>query len=776
MSIGRLAVAVAACSVMAACERTPEAQPEVAVIPAPASVEPSAGPFLLAASTTIVVDGSDGGRRTAEWLAGLLAQTTGLQLAIEDARADAGNAIVLAIAPLEATEHPEAYRLEVTPERVTVRANAAAGLFYGAVSTWQLATAAPRLGDALRLPAVVVHDEPRFAWRGLMLDPARHWIPPGTVKRMLDWMALHKLNVLHWHLTDDQGWRIAIDAYPKLTEVGAWRVPAGPAAAEDIDPETGEPRRYGGFYTKKDVRDIVAHAAARHVTVVPEIDMPGHAQAALAAYPELGTGDVPAGVSADWGVHTWLFGVDEITFEALETILDEVLELFPGEYVHVGGDEAVKKRWIESAAVQARMRELGIEDATALQGWFMGRLEAFLAARGRKLIGWDEILEGGIAPQATVMSWRGIAGAVEAASLGHDTVLSPSPTLYFDHRQGRLASEPPGRDAVITLEDVYRFEPMPAALAPDERRHVLGIQANLWSEHIRTEERLAWMAFPRAAALAEVAWSPPERLDWHSFVRRLPAQFERYRALGLPFATSAFDVHAAARRIARDRVAIELTHQAGIGEIRYTTDGSPVTASAPVYSGILELAPETELAARTWLDGRPMSGELRASVARLSDRRASQELELCTESVVLALEDDAPRDGERAVFLVDILNPCWIWRDVDLAGVTHVTAAVGQVPFNFQFGDQPPAITLPPPATPHGELELRTGGCDGTVAAVLALEAAAASHAVTRLSAGLAGHAGPTDLCVRFRVGGVDPLWVLDWIELGRAADTGPAR
>lgn len=747
------------------------------IIPLPNRVAWSAGVFELGPATRIVATGGEEAIWAAHWLADLLRRTRHFDLRVADPSSlPSSGVILLELGTAQGSTAPEGYRLEVSPERIVVSANDAAGLFYGAVTLWQLATAnlderAP--APAVSIPALTIDDAPRFHWRGLMLDPARHFVPPASVKRMIDWMALHKLNVLHWHLSDDQGWRIEIDAYPRLTEVGAWRVPAGPAAAAEIDPETGEPRRYGGYYTKAEVREIVAYAAKRHVTIVPEIEMPGHAQAALAAYPELGTGEAPPGVSADWGVHTWLFGVDDATFEALETILGEVLELFPGEYIHVGGDEAVKTRWQESPAVQARMRELGIADETALQSWFVKRIERFLTAHGRKLIGWDEILEGGIAPRATVMSWRGVDGALEAAALGHDTVLAPSPTLYFDHRQSELASEPPGRDAVIPLEDVYRFRPMPDGLAPDQRHHVLGIQANLWSEHIRTPERLAYMAFPRAAALAEIAWSMPARLDWPSFVQRLARQFERYRALGLTFATSAFDLRPSARRRADGSIAVQLANQSGAGEIRYTTDGSPVTPAAKRYAGTLELAGDTELAARTYLDGRPVSRELRNTASRLADRRASQELDVCSRRVVLALEDDAPREGPRSVFLTDILNPCWTWHDAELSGVNGIKAAVGQVPFNFQFGGERPDVTLAAPDNPQGELEVRAAGCDGDVVAVLPLTPAVRSQGVTVLSAPLAQRAnGSADLCLRFRAPGYDPLWVLDWVELERA---GPA-
>lgn len=289
-------------------------------------------------------------------------------------------------------------------------------------------------------------------------------------------------------------------------------MPAGPAAAADIDPATKRPRLYGGFYTQQQVREIVAYAAERFITIVPEIEMPGHASAAIAAYPQLGISGRPATVPADWGVYQNLFNVDESTFSFLEDVLAETLELFPSEYIHVGGDEAVKNQWHASARVQSRMREFGVKDEHALQSYFVQRIEKYLNAHGRRLIGWDEILEGGLAANATVMSWRGIEGAVTAAAAGHDTVLSPAPTLYLDNRPLNTA-RPPGRGPVVSIEDVYHFDPAPAALTDAQRQHVIGVQANLWTEHVRTEDRAEYMIFPRAAALAEVGWSGrPHRL------------------------------------------------------------------------------------------------------------------------------------------------------------------------------------------------------------------------------------------------------------------------
>ncbi len=743
------------------------AQDDAPIIPMPNGIAAGTDAFRLQPSSVIVTS-DERAAATAAWLSGVLERATGMALAVREQDDGSSGAVRLMLGGLPEGAGSESYRLVVTPESITITGNEPAGLFYGAVSLWYLATAAESKGEGLVIPALRIDDEPRFAWRGVMLDVARHYAPPACIKQLIEWMALHKLNVLHWHLTDDQGWRLQIDALPRLTEIGAWRIPAGRAAAADLDPETGQPRRYGGFYTHDEVRDIVAFAASRHVTVVPEIEMPGHAQAALAAYPALGAGDVAPAVSADWGIHDYLFNVEESTFEALETVLSEVLALFPGEYIHVGGDEAVKDRWIASERVQQRMAELGVADETALQSYFVKRIERFLHAHGRRLIGWDEILEGGIAPRATVMSWRGIDGALTAARLGHDTVLSPWPTLYFDHRQSALPSEPPGRGLIVALEDVYRFDPMPPELAEAGERHVLGVQANVWTEHIRTPERVSYMTFPRAAALSEVAWSEPERRSWTHFVGRLPAQFERYRVLGIPFATSAFDLHVSATRLAdRDGVRVALSNQAGLGEIRYAVDGSGVTAQSPLYGQPLELPADARLSAAAFLNGARMSRITEDDVGLMARRRFSHQLELCSEQIVLSLEDDAPLRGERSVFLVDIMNPCWIWPAADLSGIGALQVEVGQLPFNFQIGDAREHVVLREPATRHGELEVRAGGCDGERLAVLPLAKAQASDATTVLEQALPeDHESRTDLCFLFTSDGLEPMWALERVEL----------
>ncbi len=441
---------------------------------------------------------------------------------------------------------PEAYQVQVTPAGATVTASDRAGLYYGAVTLWQLATQA---GAAASIPVVTVRDAPRFAWRGIMLDSARHFQSPAFIKQFIEWMALNKLNRFHWHLVDDQGWRLEIRKYPRLTDVSAWRTPAS-APGAPVLPQTG------GFYTQGEVRDIVAFAAARGVMVVPEIEMPGHALAAIRAYPRLGTGvAVPPGVESDWGVFPWLYNVDEPTFGFLEDVLTEVMALFPSPYIHIGGDEAVKDQWRSSPAVQAKMKALGIADETRLQSWFIDRIGGFLAKHHRKLIGWDEILDGGLPADATVMSWRGVEGAVKAARAGHDAVLAPAPELYLDHRQGSTSLEPPGRGLPETLEQVYGFDPVPAALRADDRKHVIGLQATLFTEHVRTEDRVQWMAFPRAMAVAEIGWSPGPTSN-ADFLARLKPQLARMAPLGLKPATTAFAEPEATDRRRRDSTAL----------------------------------------------------------------------------------------------------------------------------------------------------------------------------------------------------------------------------
>ncbi|MEU7730312.1 beta-N-acetylhexosaminidase [Streptomyces sp. NPDC040724] len=445
---------------------------------------------------------------------------------------------------------PEAYRIEIGSDGAELTGATAAGLFWAAQTLRQLLgpdayRKAPPVGPgrAWSLPYGAVVDGPRFGWRGMMLDVARHFLPKDGVLRYIDLLAAHKLNVLHLHLTDDQGWRVEIKRYPRLTGVGAWRERSRWGhRASPLWNETP----HGGFYTQDDIREIVAYAAERHVRVVPEIDVPGHSQAAIAAYPELGNTDVvdtaALGVWDDWGINENVLAPTEAVLRFYEGVFEELLELFPAEvspFVHVGGDECPKVQWKASATAQERIRELGVDGEDGLQAWFIGHFDGWLAARGRRLIGWDEILEGGLAPGAAVSSWRGYAGGIAAAEAGHDVVMCPEQQVYLDHRQAGGGDEPMPIGYVRSLEDVYRFEPVPPKLSPEAAAHVLGAQANVWTEVMENQDRVDYQVFPRLAAFAEVVWSwqpAPEERDFAWFEGRMAAgHYARLDALGVGY-------------------------------------------------------------------------------------------------------------------------------------------------------------------------------------------------------------------------------------------------
>ena len=681
-----------------------------AVIPTPVHVKVESGEFTLQSGDAI--SSPEGFLESAAWIARLVGEYTGIELGTIGSP-DA--AIVLrqvGSRPLEQRfvqaglarpgRMEDSYFLSVKPGRVELLASAPEGMFYGLVTLWQL------LVDGHgTVAAQTVIDSPEFAWRGLMLDSARHMQSVEFIKDYIDWMALHKMSVFHWHLTDDQSWRLEIKAYPKLAEVGGYRVPAGDAPAADIDPATGKPRLYGGYYTQDEVREIVAHAARRFITVVPEIDVPGHATAAIAAYPELGvSGHGVESPSPNWGIFHNVFNLEENTFKLLEGVLSEVVGLFPGPFIHLGGDEVETGQWEKSARTAERMKELGIEDIQSLQNYYVERLQAYLDPFGKRVIGWDEILQSELPPHAVVMSWRGSQGAIEAAAKGHQTIMSPAPTLYLDHIQTTDPDAPPGRGGVITTRDIFELDLLPETLQ-ENRDLLLGVQGNLWTEHVRTEERAAYMTWPRAAAIAELGWSQPASRNWEDFAARLPRAVSRMKQLGIPAAT---DAHALYRK--------------------------------------------------------PLPGPQDGYPARREDR----ELTLCSQAIVLALEDDAPLDGVRESFLLDIQNPCWIWKDVEISRVDTVSAAVGQLPFNFEIGESIKDVKVELPVSQHGELRVRMGHCDGPVVADLSLEPAAGNHAVTELgsqSLSLPEDAPErADLCFSFTRKDVAPIWAIDWVQL----------
>ncbi|MBB5518734.1 family 20 glycosylhydrolase [Amphiplicatus metriothermophilus] len=751
----------------AASDEPGAARVAVPVIPLPKSVEAGHGRFRLALDGAVQAEGGAEAARVARYFADLMARTSDARLRVGTGGALATGALVFRL-DTDGPAQEGAYRIDMTPERTTVSAASPAGLFYGAVTFWQLAAAAPREAGALVLDAARIEDAPGFPWRGVMLDSARHYQSPDFIKRFIDWMALHKLNVFHWHLTDDQGWRIEIGKYPQLTEIGAWRVPAG---AQGVDPETGAPRRYGGYYTQDEIREIVAYARARFVTIVPEIEMPGHASAAIAAYPQYGAAPEGAlrATPSDWGIYPYAYNIEEETFGFLEDVLSETMALFPGPYIHVGGDEADPEQWAAAPGVAARMRALGLEGAHALQGYFTRRIDSFLQGQGRRLVGWDEILEGGTSRNAVVMSWRGIDGAVEAARQGRDAVLAPAPVLYFDNWQRADPDEPPGRGHVVSLRDVYMFDPYPHALDDAMRAHVQGVQANIWTEHIRTHERVEHMAFPRLAAVAENAWAPTAAKDWPGFLARLTRLLALYDRLGVGYAKSAFTPRITVEPGEDGAFRVRIDNQADYGEIRYALGGAEPGADSPLANGEIVLSGPSMLKAATFANGETLArAQMNVSADALL-RRRSQQLATCTEKLVLNLEDDAPHEGPRAVFLIDVMNPCWRFEGVDLTGVTAIEARVGQVPFNYQIGDAVREIAFRPPRTPAGELEARLGGCEGEPVASLPLEEAATEPAVSVLRASWPTVSGVHDVCFQFTAESVDPLWAIDEIRFIRS-------
>ncbi|HEY0712565.1 MAG TPA: beta-N-acetylhexosaminidase [Polyangia bacterium] len=506
--------------------RDAAAEPGINVIPVPSKVTKKTGTFVLDAKTRIQAPATL--RSVAQLFADDLRPSTGLPLPL----GSGGKAIVLALdAKLADALGDEGYRLKVSPTKVEVRAAKPAGVFYGLQTFKQLLPTevyrkAPVGEPVFRAPAVEIEDKPRFSWRGSHLDVGRHFQPKAAIFRHLDLMALHKLNVFQWHLTEDQGWRLEIKKYPKLTEVGAWRKDSalGPPPAKDKNGKRTWKFRgkgHGGFYTQDDAREVVRYAAERFITVVPEIEMPGHAKAALAAYPQYGNFGKPVEVETTWGIFAEIFSPTDETIKFLQDILEEVLVIFPSKFIHIGGDEAIKNEWKASPVAQARMKQLGLKTEEELQSWFIKQMGAWLDSKGRRLVGWDEILEGGLAPGATVMAWRGIEHAVEAAKHGHDAIMAPTKWTYLDYLQSKDPNEPVGIGGHLPLETVYEFDPIPSVLPPEQAKHILGGQAQLWTEYMPNYKHVEYMAWPRLAAVAEAVWSPKENRSFSSFKARL---------------------------------------------------------------------------------------------------------------------------------------------------------------------------------------------------------------------------------------------------------------
>ena len=517
----------------------------ISVIPRPVQTRMQEGDFRLTPATAILVD--EYSTYEGQQLSDMLSPATGFPLKVRRASKAGDPVIEIKRDPSLGKLEEEGYQLAVTPRRVTIIAPGSAGLFYGFQSLRQLLP--PEIFHQTRIaqvewtiPCVQIIDYPRFGWRGVLLDSVRYFVPKEFVKKFIALLALHKMNCFYWHLTDDQGWRIEIKKYPRLTEVGAWRKETMIGRLEDdnVGNLKFDGKRHGGFYTQNDIREIVEFGRIRHVNIAPDIEMPGHAQAAIAAYPELGNTGKPIEVGTTWGISENIFNVNESTIQFLQNVLTEVLDLFPSQFIGTGGDEVPKTQWKTSPEAQARIKELGLRNEEELQAYFTHRMDQFLTSKGRRMI-WDEdTMKGGLAPSALVMPWRGEKAGIAAIRAGHDVVMAPDEFTYFDYYQSEdTAKEPLAIGGYLPLEVVYNYEPIPEEIPQELARHVLGAQGNLWTEYIPNPRLLEYMAFPRVSALAEVTWTPRDKKDYAEFLERLPYHLQRlsildvnYRPLG----------------------------------------------------------------------------------------------------------------------------------------------------------------------------------------------------------------------------------------------------
>ena len=604
------------------------------LIPQPVEVKAGKGMFTLTKAATVGFNNIEC-RNVAEMLAQKLRTATGYTIQVNKANKSAIQLNILPVPDLQLGS--EGYFLAGTPNGIVISANKPAGLFYGMQTLLQLF---PKEIESKvvtvakwTIPAVEIKDYPRFSWRGLMFDVSRHFFTKEEVKQYIDEMARFKFNTFHWHLTDDEGWRIQIKSLPKLTEVGAWRVQRYGHFGDRDFPKPGEAATDGGFYTQEDIREVVQYAMERNITIVPEIDVPGHSMAAIASYPELSckkdtsTRVSPGCPFSEWyGNNTFKMNIenalnpsDENVYIFLDKVFTEVATLFPGQYIHVGGDECYKGYWAENEDCQVLMKKLGIRHVEDLQGYFMNRVEAILKKNGKKLIGWDEILDGGISPDATVMSWRGIKGGIEAAKLGHNVVMSPTTYAYLDYVQGERTIDPPIY-ASLRLKKCYSFEPVPDGV---DGKFILGGQGNLWTEQIPTLRYAQYMVFPRAWALSEVYWSAKESKNWDNFILRAENQFDRSDVAEINYSKAIYDAIIKTSET-NGKIILTMETEAPGLEIYYTIDDAMPDKFTTKYTRPIEL-PEGPITLRviTYRNGKPIGHLITLKRAELERRAAN---------------------------------------------------------------------------------------------------------------------------------------------------------
>ena len=602
------------------CGQSKEAVNEYQLIPYPNGLTPQKGSFKLTNGLPVVVQCPEA-QCVADSFITRLKQCALMNLKVETKGTPGQPAIYF---QKQEGLHKEGYKLSVSNKQITVKASTANGFFYAVQTLYQLLPPAIYKRDATpgltwSIPAVEIEDEPRFAYRGLMLDVCRHFSPVGYIYRFIDMLAYHKMNVFHWHLTDDQGWRIEIKKYPKLIEIGSKRPETLIGYYFENYPQLFDGKEHQGYYTQKQIKEIVAYAASKHITVIPEIEMPGHALAALASYPELSCRpDTTYGVSTKWGIFNEVFCPKEETFAFLEGVLDEVMALFPSPYIHIGGDECPKTEWKNCAHCQALIKELGLTDDSEpnkvdgkkhskeekLQSYFITRMEKYLNAKGRNIIGWDEILEGGLAPNATVMSWRGVEGGLTAAKAGHNAIMTPGAYMYLDQYQENPEIAPTTIGGYATLKKVYGYNPVADDADALVKKHIIGLQGNIWNEYMPTTDRRDYQAFPRALAIAETAWTQNGCKNWNSFRQRVESDFARMDIIGVKACRNFFDVNIHTRGNGKNGLNVTLETDVPNAEIHYTTNGTEPTNQSTRYTQPFLLHGNLSLKAATFRNGK----------------------------------------------------------------------------------------------------------------------------------------------------------------------------
>lgn len=589
----------------------------ISVVPKPVKMKTGTGYFAITKTIPVLIRGNDEEvKRIATVFADRLHHAGGPQLEVRGLTKEDKNipAVIFTLRKNRSNETDEGYELSITSKQVVLTAKSGAGLFYGMQTLFQLLSPEiygnhpPMTYDSWQLPLVTIKDHPVYPYRGMHLDVSRHFFPKEFIKRYIDLIAMYKMNTFHWHLTDDNGWRIEIRKYPELTRTAAWRVDREDKPWNERLPQlSGEKATYGGFYTRDEIREIVQYAADRYVTVIPEIEMPAHSIEVLAAYPQFsckgGPFSVPPG--SYWPNADILCAGNDSVFTFIEDVLTEVMSLFPSKYIHIGGDEADKTNWKTCPKCQERIISEGLKDVNELQSYFMKRVGRFIASKGRRMIGWDEILDGGLAPETTVMSWRGINGGIAAARQGHDVIITPDSYCYFDHYQADPDVEPKAIGGLTTLKKVYSYNPTPGELSRAESKHILGAQGNVWTEYISTPAHAEYMAIPRMIALSEVVWSPETARNWYDFRHRLDKQFLRFDKMQVNYSKGSFKVDVKTEFDKKtNSVKVTLASEQPDIPIRYTIDGNDVKTSSPVYSGPFEVKTNGFIKAGLFVDGR----------------------------------------------------------------------------------------------------------------------------------------------------------------------------